>query len=187
MSDLFHEMVPDLFIERVFGVMASTPRHTYQVLTKRAERMAVWHAKYRTFWRLPNIWLGVSVEDRRYGLPRIPFLRTVRAGVRFLSIEPLLENLEGLDLTDIDWVIVGGESGPGARPMREEWILSIRDQCQTANVPFFFKQWGGLRKKAAGRLLRGRVWDEMPEVARPYDAAPVRDGGAAGGGVRFFV
>jgi protein gp37 len=162
MSDLFHERVPDEFIRRVFKVMAETPRHTFQILTKRAERLATWHARYREFWFAPNIWLGVSVEDRRYGVPRLLYLSTVRSSVRFLSVEPLLEDVGRLSLRGIDWVIVGGESGSGARAMREEWVVSVRDQCVSAGVPFFFKQWGGVRKSEAGRHLNGRTWDEMP-------------------------
>lgn len=163
MSDLFQKGVPDDYVRAVFDVMNLADWHIYQVLTKRGDRL-------RTLTnRLParlveqrHIWLGVSVEDRKYGLPRIDQLRRARAGVRFLSIEPLLEDLGELDLEGIDWVIVGGESGPGARPMREEWVLSIRDQCLAAGVPFFFKQWGGLRKKLAGRRLKGRTWDQVP-------------------------
>jgi protein gp37 len=136
MSDLFHEAVADEFVERVFRTMSMARQHTFQVLTKRAARLAEWHAGHDEFWNLPNVWLGVSVEDRRYGVPRIAVLRPVRAAVRFLSIEPLLEDIGKLDLTDIDWVIVGGESGRGARPMRREWVVSIRDQCRAARVPF---------------------------------------------------
>jgi protein gp37 len=168
MSDLFHVDVPIDFVRRVWRAMALADWHVYQVLTKRAER-----ARYvlgpRTPRPLPHVWLGVSVEDRRYGVPRIEHLRETPAAVRFLSIEPLLEDLGELDLRGIDWVIVGGESGPGARPMAPQWARSIRDQCADANVPFFFKQWGGLRKKLAGRELDGRTWDEMPEPVRaPY-------------------
>jgi protein gp37 len=162
MSDLFHERVPDDFVEQVFRTMALARQHTFQVLTKRADRLAEWHAAHPEFWNISNVWLGVSVEDRRYGVPRIAVLRPVRAAVRFLSIEPLLENVGELDLGRIDWVIVGGESGRGARPMRREWVLSIRDQCRAARVPFFFKQWGGVWKKRAGRLFEGQTWDEMP-------------------------
>ena len=164
MSDLFQEDVPDGFIERVFGVMAAAPRHTFQVLTKRAERLAGWHAAHPEFWFVPNIWLGVSVEDRRFGLPRVPQLEEVRASVRFLSVEPLLEHLGPLPLRGIGWVIVGGESGRGARPMQPAWAVAIRDQCRAAGVPFFFKQWGGVRKKSLGRVLDGRTWDEMPKL-----------------------
>jgi protein gp37 len=162
MSDLFHERVPSEFVEQVFRTMALARQHTFQVLTKRADRLAEWHAAHPEFWNISNVWLGVSVEDRRYGVPRIAVLRPVRAAVRFLSIEPLLEDVGELDLGRIDWVIVGGESGRDARPMRREWVLSIRDQCRAARVPFFFKQWGGVWKKRAGRLFEGQTWDEMP-------------------------
>jgi protein gp37 len=170
MSDLFHEKVSDDFIERVFRVMVETPRHTFQVLTKRAGRLAAWHAERPALWRVPNIWLGVSVEDRRFGVPRIPLLRTVNSSVRFLSIEPLLEDVGELELAGLEWVIVGGESGPGARPMKREWVVSILEQCQVADVPFFFKQWGGRRKKTTGRVLDGRTWDGFPQI-RPVPAA----------------
>jgi protein gp37 len=166
MSDLFHEDVPDAFIAQIFAVMAQAHQHTFQVLTKRAERLARWHARNRSAWWLPNIWLGVSVEDRRYGLARIPHLRQVHAAVRFLSVEPLLEELGVLDLEGIDWVIVGGESGHGARPMRPEWAVSVRDQCVASGVPFFFKQWGGVWKKRTGRELDNRTWDELPSIRR---------------------
>lgn len=167
MSDLFHEGVPNAFIERVMAVAQQTPHHTYQILTKRSKRLPEFFA-YRP---VPaNVWLGVTVEDRRYGLPRIEHIRHVPARVRFLSVEPLLEDLGPLDLDGIHWVIVGGESGPKARPMREAWALALRDQCEAAGVAFFFKQWGawgqdGVRraKHANGRLLAGRLWDERPE------------------------
>jgi protein gp37 len=162
MSDLFHEDVPDSFIEEVFRVMSHASRHTFQVLTKRATRLASWYATRREFWKLNNVWLGVSVEDQKFGLPRVPLLRQVNAAVRFLSVEPLLEDLGQLNLTGIDWVIVGGESGRGARPMMESWVVSVRDQCSAAGVPFFFKQWGGVWKKRNGRTFEGRTWDEMP-------------------------
>jgi protein gp37 len=158
MSDLFHEDVPADFIARVFAVMDAAQRHTFQVLTKRSGRLAALAAV------LPwpgNVWAGVSVESADY-LRRIDDLRLVPAVVRFVSLEPLLGPLPALDLTGIDWVIVGGESGPGARPVDPDWVREIRDQCLSAGVPFFFKQWGGTRKKAAGRLLDGRAWDEMP-------------------------
>jgi protein gp37 len=175
MSDLFHEEVPEKFIERVFRVMCDASQHTFQVLTKRADRLANWHARHSEFWFAPNVWLGVSVEDRRFGLPRIPVLRALQASVRFLSIEPLLEDLGSLQLEEVDWVIVGGESGPGARPMRAEWAISVRDQCRDSGVPFFFKQWGGVRKKLQGRLLDGRTWDEMPgPKERDSRPAPAR-------------
>ncbi|HKX31799.1 MAG TPA: phage Gp37/Gp68 family protein [Blastocatellia bacterium] len=166
MSDLFHEEVPFHFIRQIFHVMQHTERHTYQILTKRAERMRQFckgHANRFQPWPLPNVWLGVSVEDRKYGLPRIEHLREIDAAVRFLSIEPLLEDLGEIDLTGIHWVIVGGESGPGARGMQADWVRSIRQQCQAAKIPFFFKQWGGPKKRFTGRLLDGRTWDEMPE------------------------
>lgn len=167
MSDLFHEAVPDEYIERVFEVITKTPQHTYQILTKRAERMA----SFLDTRKVPkNAWLGVSVEDREYGLPRIDHLRNVKASIRFLSVEPLLEDVGSLDLRNIHWVIVGGESGPRARPMNGEWVHAIQQQCEAQNVAFFFKQWGGWgadgkkRAKAAnGRLLNGRTWDEMPQ------------------------
>jgi len=166
MSDLFHERVPDEYVEQVFGVIDRTPHHTYQILTKRAARMARY---FRTRGVPRNAWLGVSVEDRKYGVPRIDHLRRVPAAVRFLSVEPLLQDVGELDLTDIHWVIVGGESGPKARPMKTEWALNVQRQCEEQDVAFFFKQWGGWgadgkkRAKAAnGRVLNGRTWDEMP-------------------------
>jgi protein gp37 len=167
MSDLFQEGVPDEFIERVFATMNRAPWHVYQVLTKRARRMRdVTMALPRDVVSKRHIWLGVSVEDRKYGLPRVELLREVPAALRFLSIEPLLEDLGPLDLRDIHWVIVGGESGPGARPMQEAWVLAIRDQCRQANVPFFFKQWGGVQKSKHGRLLQRQTYDEFPDVGR---------------------
>jgi protein gp37 len=171
MSDLFHADVPDEFIERVFRVMAEASRHTFQVLTKRAERLADWHGRRREFWWIPNVWLGASVEDRKYGVPRIPHIRRLRAAVRFLSVEPLLENLGQIDLCGINWVIVGGESGHGARPMQPEWATSVRDQCLAAGIPFFFKQWGGVFKKRTGRVLDGQTWDAMPPTGASSLAA----------------
>jgi protein gp37 len=166
MSDLFHEEVPDEFVERVLDVCVRTPQHTYQVLTKRADRLPEF------FGSRPcptNVWLGVSVEDRRYGVPRIAHLQRVKAAVRFLSVEPLLEDVGRLNLKGIHWVIVGGESGPKARPMRPEWADRVRMQAHAQNVAFFFKQWGawgpdGVRraKKQNGRELAGRRWDEFP-------------------------
>ena len=158
-SDLFHENIPDSYIEQVLNVARETPRHIYQILTKRAERLpAFFDARI-----VPdNVWLGVSVEDRKYGLPRIDHLRQVNAKTRFLSIEPLLENLGEFDLSGIHWVIVGGESGKNARPILKDWILLIKDQCEMAGVAFFFKQWGGKNKKAAGRTLNGEIWGQMP-------------------------
>lgn len=166
MSDLFHEGVPDHYIEQVLDVCRRTPQHTYQVLTKRAERLPAFFATREV---PANVWLGVSVEDRRYGVPRIAQLRKVRAGVRFLSVEPLLEGLGKLDLAGMHWLIVGGESGRGARPMQPQWAEEVRVQALAQGVPFFFKQWGawgadGVRrnKKVNGRELAGRRWDEFP-------------------------
>ena len=166
MSDLFHDAVPAEFIERVFGTMHAAHWHTFQVLTKRSGRLGTFAPG------LPwprNVWAGVSVESADY-VYRIEDLRAVPAAVRFLSLEPLLGPLPELDLTGIDWVIVGGESGPGARPLRQDWVRDIRDQCLCADVPFFFKQWGGTRKKLAGRLLDQRAWDEMPLAAAREEA-----------------
>ena len=164
MSDLFHAVVPDSYIGRIATTMMIARWHTYQVLTKRPERM-------RELLCGPlldvagdgHIWWGVSVENRKHGFPRIAALQASPAAVRFLSVEPLLEDLGTIPLDGISWVIVGGESGPGARPMKEDWVLSIREQCKRANVPFFFKQWGGVRKKEAGRTLLGRTFDEFPK------------------------
>ncbi|MGJ4728115.1 DUF5131 family protein [Luteimonas sp. SDU101] len=171
MSDLFHEKVPDNFIEQVVNVMQRTPHHAYQLLTKRGARMARF---FRTRPVPDNVWLGVSVENRRHGVPRIDHLRKIPAKIRFLSVEPLLEDVGPLDLTDIHWVIVGGESGPKARPMAPEWADAVREQCQAQNVAFFFKQWGGWgadgkrrAKSKNGRLLNGRTWDEMPATLAP--------------------
>lgn len=166
MSDLFHDAVPDEFLNQVFEVIRQTPHHTYQILTKRAQRLP----KYFSSRVCPkNVWLGVSVENRKHGVPRIEYLRRVSVGIRFLSIEPLLEDVGQLDLTDIQWVIVGGESGHKARPMKQSWADAIRQQCEAQDVAFFFKQWGGWgadgvrrHKKANGRLLHGRTWDELP-------------------------
>jgi protein gp37 len=158
MSDLFHKAIPVEFIQRVFDVMCRADWHQYQLLTKRSERLLELDGKLE--W-LPNIWMGVSVENQSYTY-RIDHLRQTHAHTKFLSLEPLLGALPSLDLTGIDWAIVGGESGPGARPMKPEWVTEIRDQCQVARVPFFFKQWGGVQKKRAGRELDGRTWDEMP-------------------------
>ena len=169
MSDLFHKQIPDSYIEEVFDIIGRCPQHTFQVLTKRGDRLATFFSK-----RTPpkNSWIGVSVEDRRHGLPRIDALRQVDASVRFLSVEPLLQDLREIDLTGIHWVIVGGESGPKARPMKLEWVADIKRQCEDAGVEFFFKQWGGWgadgkrrSKKANGRLLDGRTWDGMPELS----------------------
>jgi len=158
MSDLFHEKVPLAYIKRVFRVMNQADWHQFQILTKRAERLE--KVSGQLDWSR-NIWMGVSVENEEY-LDRIDHLRRSGAQVKFLSVEPLLAPLGIVDLGGIDWVIVGGESGPGARPMNHEWVSSIRDQCQQAGVAFFFKQWGGVQKKKTGRSLDGRTWDEMP-------------------------
>lgn len=158
MSDLFHEDVPDKFILDVFDVMRRAHWHTFQILTKRADRLAKLNSKLD--WT-NNIWMGTSVESEDY-IWRIHDLGFTDAHVKFLSIEPLLGPISVLPLNDVDWVIVGGESGPKSRPMLEEWVLEIRDQCLNADVPFFFKQWGGTNKKRSGRLLQGRTWDELP-------------------------
>ncbi len=159
MSDLFHKDVPAEFIERVFDVMNRCPQHTFQVLTKRPEITA--ELAPRLKWT-PNIWMGTSIENALV-LHRVTSLQTVPAGIRFLSVEPLLGPIPRLPLTGIHWVIVGGESGPGARPMEVQWVRTIRDRCIAQNVPFFFKQWGGVNKKATGRILDGKPWDDMPE------------------------
>jgi protein gp37 len=174
MSDLFHEDVQDWYIERVARVMAMADWHTYQVLTKRAERMRdLLESRLSFAANLPHVWWGVSVENRKHGVPRIEVLRQAPGAVRFLSIEPLLEELGEINLEGIDWVIVGGESGLGARPMERSWVMSIREQCQAAGVLFFFKQWGGVRKSEAGRELDGKTYNAMPE--RPARlAAPHR-------------
>jgi protein gp37 len=158
MSDLFHEDVPLGFIQQVFSVMRRASWHRFQILTKRSARLA--ELDLELAWA-PNVWMGVSIESERFA-SRIDDLRATRAAVKFLSLEPLLGPLPGLELGGIDWVIVGGESGPGARRMNPVWVTDLRDQCRAARVPFFFKQWGGTRKKQAGRMLDGRTWDEMP-------------------------
>jgi len=164
MSDLFQEGIPDSYIEAVCRVMVTAKWHTFQVLTKRAERLReLLSGRLRFAAEQDHIWWGVSVEDQKYGLPRIGHLQDSPARVRFLSIEPLLENLGAFNLSGISWAIVGGESGPGARPMRKEWVISARDQCRQYHVPFFFKQWGGVRKAKNGRLLDGRTYDEYPQ------------------------
>lgn len=160
MSDLFHQDVPLEYIQRVFDVMNRAHWHQFQVLTKRAERLE--EVSKRLCWS-ENIWMGVSVETCHYFF-RIDHLRRTGAQIKFLSLEPLLGPLSGMDLSGIDWVITGGESGPGARLMEERWVTEIRDQCLKSGVPFFFKQWGGVHKKKAGRLLEGRTWDEMPRL-----------------------
>lgn len=168
MSDLFHDDVPDRYINQVLEVIGQCPQHTFQILTKRAERMSDYFASKV----LPsNAWIGVSVEDRRYGKPRIPLLKSVEASIRFLSVEPLLEDLGELDLDGIHWVIVGGESGSQARPMSAPWVKAIQRQCHDADVDFFFKQWGSIgqdgvkrSKKSNGRMLEGRTWDAIPAI-----------------------
>ena len=159
MSDLFHRSVPETFIASVFEVMNRAPQHAFQVLTKRPERAARLAPRLR--WT-PNIWLGTSIESERWA-GRLEALTQTPARIRFLSLEPLLGPLSGLDVGQADWVIVGGESGPGARPMEGGWVRDIRDACVAEDVPFFFKQWGGVFKKRTGRLLDGRTWDQMPE------------------------
>lgn len=158
MSDLFHEDVPLVYILRVFDVMRRADWHQYQILTKRSDRLV--ELDRQIDWR-PHIWMGVSVETQQYTF-RIDHLRQTRARIRFLSLEPLLGPLRDLNLNDIHWAIVGGESGPGARPMEQAWVTDIREQCRRAEVAFFFKQWGGVNKKRRGRELDGRTWDEMP-------------------------
>ncbi len=158
MSDLFHENIPFDFIEKVFKTMNENIRHTFQVLTKRSDLLFEYskHLKWTK-----NIWMGVSVESNRY-IERVNRLRNTDAFVKFISLEPLIASVKLLNLSQIDWVIVGGESGPGARPMNKGWVLEIKNQCHSHNIPFFFKQWGGINKKKAGRLLEGRTWDNMP-------------------------
>lgn len=162
MSDLFHEGVPDSYVSRVFEVIEAAPRHQFQILTKRAERLP---EAVRRRPLPPNVWLGVSVENADYQW-RIDHLRQVDAPIRFLSVEPLIGPLRDLDLSGIGWVIVGGESGPGARPLDPDWVRDVRDRCGSRGVPFFFKQWGGVRKHKTGRTLDGRTWDELPRLAR---------------------
>jgi protein gp37 len=166
MSDLFHEAVPDDYIRRVFDVMVEARWHTFQVLTKRSRRLAT--LAPRLPWPV-NIWQGVSVESARY-TPRVRDLESVPAAVRFLSVEPLLGRIPALPLQGIHWVIVGGESGGGRRPMAADWVREIRDQCRASGVPFFFKQWGGRTSKAGGRVLDGRTWDEDPVRAAEHTA-----------------
>jgi len=166
MSDLFHDQVPDDFILRIFSVMNLAKRHRFQILTKRSDRLL----KMDSF--LPwssNIWMGVTVENQRC-IGRLQHLRKSSAHIKFLSMEPLYEPVSDLDLTGIDWVIVGGESGPGARPVKKEWVVEIRDACLKNHVPFFFKQWGGVNKKLAGRRLEGRLWSQMPHLPARDDA-----------------
>jgi protein gp37 len=173
MSDLFHDDVPLTYIQRVFDVMRRAHWHRFQVLTKRASRLAQLDPEIA--WA-SNIWMGVSVESAKY-VDRIDDLRRTHAHLRFLSLEPLLGPLPHLDLRGVHWAIVGGESGPKARPMAAAWAIDLRDQCRRARVPFFFKQWGGKNKKRAGRLLEGRTWDEMPKTHEPSDGTKLRRSG----------
>jgi protein gp37 len=164
MSDLFQPGVPDAYIEEVVAVMVEANWHTYQVLTKRSERLKeLLSTKLRFAANQRHIWWGVSVEDKKYGLPRIKDLRAAPAAMKFLSIEPLLEDLGEFNISGIDWAIVGGESGHGARPMEQAWVASILKACRKEKVDFFFKQWGGVHKSTTGRLLHGRTYDEMPK------------------------
>lgn len=167
MSDLFHEEIPDNYLDEIFAVIEQTPHHTYQILTKRAERLPRYFDK-----RVcpQNVWLGVSVEDKKHGVPRIDYLRSVKAHIRFLSVEPLLEDIGNLNLEGIHWVIVGGESGHKARPMKQEWVKNVQRQAERSGAAFFFKQWGGWgadgvkrSKKTNGRVLEGRVWNNYPK------------------------
>jgi len=170
MSDLFQDAIPDDYVEAVAEVMLRTPWHTYQILTKRAQRMqTLLNGQLRDAAEAAHIWWGVSVENRKYGLPRIEHLRATPARTRFLSIEPLLEDLGDFDLSGIHWVIVGGESGHGARPMKKEWVQSIQQACRDSQTLFFFKQWGGVQKGRHGRILDGRTYDERP----PLSVAPM--------------
>jgi len=171
MSDLFHEHVPDSFIFKIFDIMRKAFWHKFQVLTKRSTRLKKLAPMLE--WT-PNIWMGVSVENNETKF-RIDDLRMVSANIRFLSLEPLLGALPSLNLDNIDWVIVGGESGPGARVMRKEWVIEIKEQCREQNVPFFFKQWGGINKKKNGRLLDGRTWDESPQNLYNYQKSSTHD------------
>lgn len=169
MSDLFHKNVPVAFIQRIFAVMRQAHWHQFQILTKRSERVA--DCSSRIDWP-PNVWMGVSVENQDHTF-RIEHLRRTGAQVKFLSLEPLLGPLPGLNLQGMDWVIVGGESGPGARPIEISWVVDLRDQCRRARVPFFFKQWGGRNKKAAGRKLEGETYDQMPVIPVNDSRAPM--------------
>jgi len=169
MSDLFHENVPAEFIQEVWATMEQSSKHVFQILTKRPERMRDVAANLST---LPNVWLGTSVESRDY-LGRLDELRATRASVRFVSFEPLIGDLGNLDLQDIDWAIVGGESGPQSRPMDPRWVTAIQRACTKSGTAFFFKQWGGVNKKKNGRKLDGKTWDELPKVKNSgYDLLP---------------
>ncbi|MDP2038096.1 MAG: phage Gp37/Gp68 family protein [Ignavibacteria bacterium] len=162
MSDLFHKDVPVSFVKKTFEVMNKADWHRFQVLTKRSDTLLKLNSELN--WT-ENIWMGVSVENQDY-TSRVDDLRQTDAHIKFLSIEPLIGRINELDLTNIDWVIVGGESGPGARPIEEEWVVRIKDICKEAKVPFFFKQWGGVNKKKNGRTLKGKIWSEMPKLKR---------------------
>jgi protein gp37 len=167
MSDLFHEDVSDEYIEKVCRIMLAANWHTYQILTKRADRMAtLLQGKLHKAAKSGHIWWGVSVENRKHGLPRITKLRCAEPTIAFLSVEPLLEDLGKMDLRGIHWVIVGGESGPGARPIEAAWVRTVHSECQAHNIPFFFKQWGGVRKAQTGRTLDGKTYDEFPAVSQ---------------------
>lgn len=173
MSDLFQDGVPDSYIVEVAKIMEQAKQHVFQVLTKRSERMTeMLGGKLRFASHYTHIWWGVSVEDRRYGVPRVRDLQQAPAAIRFLSVEPLLEDLGNLDLRGIDWVIVGGESGPRARPIKKEWVESLLHQCTAANIAFFFKQWGGVNKAKTGRVLNGRTFDAMPNRSYRLDLWP---------------
>jgi protein gp37 len=175
MSDLFHEVVPDDYIIAVARVMCAANWHVYQILTKRSDRLrGLLQSKLRFAAEMRHIWWGVSVENRRHGLPRISHLNEANAAVSFLSIEPLLEDIGTVDFSKLSWVIVGGESGPGARPLKAEWVIDIQQQCERSRVPFFFKQWGGVRKSETGRELNGKTYNELPYVERN----PVPDRGS---------
>lgn len=176
MSDLFHDDVPDSYIEAVARVMLEASWHTYQVLTKRSERMSqLLNTKLKFAAKQKHIWWGVSVEDKKYGVPRIADLQRSQATVKFLSVEPLLEDIGQVDLKGIDWMIVGGESGPGARPMEKSWVISLRRQCLLGRVNFFFKQWGGVRKHVTGRELNGRTYNAIPvRTNNPVIPEPAR-------------
>jgi protein gp37 len=176
MSDLFHPKVPDSYIESVARVMAAAPWHTFQVLTKRSERMkSLLNGPLAFAARLDHIWWGVSVENRKHGVPRIAHLQAARAKVRFLSIEPLIEDIGVINLAGIHWVIVGGESGFGARPMEKQWVVSLKRQCDRKRVPFFFKQWGGTRKWQSGRELDGKTHNGFAKrIVRKVPDAPTR-------------
>ena len=162
MSDLFHKDVPVEFIKKVFRVMKENPQHVFQILTKRADVLRYYDSECELDWS-HNIWMGVSIENAKV-MKRLELLKATKARVKFLSCEPLIGPLPNMALKGIDWVIVGGESGRNPRPMKEEWVSDIKDQCLNSNVAFFFKQWGGTNKKKSGRVLDGQTWDEMPEI-----------------------